>query len=131
MIQKPLAISLFFFLLCSSALAPAQCTRCAPGLAMTPAALNFGSVTIGKHSAGRKVSIRSVGTIPASIGRIGIRGGASTQTNNCPRILPHGSGCTVTVIFRPIAAQTFTGQLTVTYNGTFKAVTTLTGQGTK
>ena len=131
MLRKSLAIWLFFCLFGSTALAPAQCTRCGRLLRMSPTALNFGSVPVGKRSAALRVSVRSLGTFPAIIARISIVGAGFTQTNTCPKTLPNGTGCTISVVFAPVALQTYMGQLTITYNGTTKAITTLAGQGVK
>jgi len=96
---------------------------------MTPSALNFGSVSVGKSSTVLRVSVRQFGAIPATISGITIAAGF-TQTNTCPKTIVNGAGCVISVVFAPTAVRSYAGQLTVTYNGG-KAVATLAGQGTK
>jgi hypothetical protein len=129
MFRKSLSLYLFVGLLCSTALAPAQCTRCGPLLSMRPSALNFGSVSVGKRSTALRISVRQLGAIPASISGITATAGF-TQTNTCGKSLPHGASCVISVVFAPTAVKSYAGQLTVLYNGG-KAVATLAGQGTK
>jgi hypothetical protein len=127
--RKSFSIILFFCLFWSTAQAPAQCTRCGSLLRVTLSTLDFGSDLVGKRSTALRVSLRSLGIFPVNINRIGILGTGFTQTNNCPKTLPNGTSCIVSVVFAPQAIQKYTGQLTITYNGQAKAVVTLTGQG--
>ncbi|WP_198681655.1 choice-of-anchor D domain-containing protein [Kribbella rubisoli] len=85
----------------------------APGLTTSPSSLTFASQALNTDSAAQPVTVTNTGTVASSI-NVGISGDYS-QTNNCSTLAVGGS-CTVNVTFRPTAAGTRTGTLTVNSN---------------
>jgi hypothetical protein len=89
----------------------------APGVTTSPSSLTFASQAINTNSAAQPVTVTNTGTAAASI-NVSITGDYS-QTGNCSSLVANAS-CTVNVTFRPTAAGTRTGTLTV--NGTTVAL---------
>lgn len=85
----------------------------APGLTTSPSSLTFASQALNTNSAAQPVTVTNTGTVASSI-NVSISGDYS-QTNNCSTLAVGGS-CTVNVTFRPTAAGTRTGTLTVNSN---------------
>jgi len=87
----------------------------APALSLNPVALQFGSQAVATSSQPQNISLSNTGTGALSISAIAISGDFS-QTNNCGNSIAVGGSCTVAVTFRPSAAGTRTGSLTVQDN---------------
>ncbi|WP_432889030.1 choice-of-anchor D domain-containing protein [Kribbella sp. CA-245084] len=85
----------------------------APGLTTSPSSLTFASQALNTNSAAQPVTVTNNGTVADSI-NVSITGDYS-QTNNCGSLAPNAS-CTVNVTFRPTAAGSRTGTLTVNSN---------------
>jgi hypothetical protein len=93
----------------------AQVTLTGMGVApvgMSPATLDFGSVTIGNSSAAQAVTITNNQAVPLAVSAIAVSGGYS-QTNNCPASLAAGANCTVNVLFQPSNKGTIAGALSI------------------
>jgi hypothetical protein len=58
------------------------------------------------------VLLFSSGTFPAEV-EISISGPPYSETNNCPRSLPHGASCRIEVTFTPRAVGTFKGKISI------------------
>lgn len=93
-----------------------------------PTSLTFPSTAIGKSSKPKPVTVTAEQET-LLIGSI-VPTGDYSETNNCPASLAPGSSCTVNVTFKPTAAGTRTGSLTITTSdpGSPQAVK-LTGTG--
>jgi hypothetical protein len=105
-------------------------TGTAPGpvLNATPASLSFAGTVVGSSAAAQTVTVTNSGTTSATVSGVAVTGDFS-QTNNCSTIAV-GASCTVTVAFRPTAAGSRTGTMTVTSNANNSPTTvTLTGSG--
>jgi parallel beta-helix repeat protein len=105
-------------------------TGTAPGpvLAAAPGSLSFAGTVVGSSAATQTVRVTNSGTTAATVTGVAVTGDFS-QTNNCSSIAV-GSSCTVTVTFRPTAAGTRTGTLTVTSNANNSPTTAaLSGTG--
>ena len=102
-------------------------TTPAPALSASPSSLTFGSQALNTTSAGQAVTITNSGTAAATSLSAGVTGDYA-QSNTCGTSLAAGASCTVTVTFRPIAAGTRTGTLTVSGGGASTAAG-LTGTG--
>jgi hypothetical protein len=99
-------------------------------LSVTPSSLTFGSQAVGSTSAAQPVTVQNTGNAAASISSI-TASGDFAQTNTCGASLAAGASCTASVSFKPAAAGTRTGTLTVTSNATNGSATvSLTGTGT-
>jgi hypothetical protein len=99
-------------------------------LAANPGSLTFGSTTVGTNSATQTVTVSNTGGAAATVSGIATTGDF-TQTNTCGTSIAAGAGCVVTVTFRPTAAGTRNGTLTVSSNATNPAMNVaLTGTGT-
>ncbi|WP_344504603.1 choice-of-anchor D domain-containing protein [Dactylosporangium maewongense] len=96
-------------------------------ITVSPNALGFGSVATGGASAAQAVTVTNSGTASAPVGTIAVSGDF-TQTNTCGTSIAAGSSCTVSVTFRPSAAGTRTGNLSVTAAGVTSTVP-LSGTG--
>ncbi|ACU73893.1 coagulation factor 5/8 type domain protein [Catenulispora acidiphila DSM 44928] len=102
----------------------------APVLAATPSSLSFGSVSTGSTSAARTVTITNSGNAAASVSSISTTSGFA-QTNTCGSSIAAGASCTASVTFSPTAAQTYSGNLTVTSTATGSPlIVALSGTGT-
>ena len=97
------------------------------GLTVAPSALDFGSQATGTTSAARTVSVSNNGSSAVSLSGVSVTGDFA-QTNNCGASLAAGASCTVNVTFRPTAAGSRAGTLTVANSAT-PATASLTGVG--
>jgi hypothetical protein len=96
-------------------------------ISVSPTALGFGSVATGAASTPQAVTVTNSGSAAAAVGTIATSGDFS-QTDNCGGSIAAGSSCTATVTFRPTAAGSRTGTLTVTAAGVTSSVP-LSGTG--
>ncbi|UWP79465.1 choice-of-anchor D domain-containing protein [Dactylosporangium fulvum] len=94
---------------------------------VSPSALGFGSVATGSTSAAQAVTVTNSGNASAAVGTIAVTGDFA-QTNTCGTSLTAGASCTVNVTFRPTAAGSRTGNLSVTAGGVTTTVP-LSGTG--
>ena len=87
---------------------------------ITPSALNFGKVRLGKSSQTKSFEIRNEDrtlTTSASIEMMGPQGGFLVNAEHCNEIRPRGT-CRVTVSFKPSAKGSASGQIMVHNNAT-------------
>ena len=97
------------------------------GLGASASSLAFGLVTIGSASPPQALTLSAVGPLNMSTMLVT---GAFQEADNCPSSLPNGQKCTVYVYFKPTAAGSQTGSITIEDNGTFNGATTIALQGT-
>ena len=94
----------------------------APQLQLAPAALGFGSQTVGTTSAQRSVSITNSGGAALALSAVGLSGAQPADfalANACPAppaTLAPGDSCLVTVSFSPAAEGARSAALTVSDN---------------
>ena len=121
----------------NSGLSPTQCNGWpAPvyppypnnAVAVTPTALNFGSVAVGATSAAQTVTVSNPTGSAASVSSIST-GGDFAQTSNCGSSIAANGSCIVSVAFKPSAAGSRSGTLTVNAGGVTNTVS-LSGSGT-
>jgi hypothetical protein len=111
----------------------------APGiLTLNATQLNFTGTAVGGTSAPQTVSVTNNGSAPASIASITVAGDttpadfarATSASADCGTALPStlalGASCNIDVVFKPSAAGSVTGKLTVT-DGAGKAQTVALG----
>ena len=106
-----------------------------PGIQVTPAALAFGSITVGSFSGVQLVTVNSVGTAPLTLSAITVTGsnfpivvGGQSCAINTP--IAVGSSCTVPVRLTPVAAGALTATLSISHNASATAATvSLSGTG--
>ncbi|MEY9877787.1 parallel beta-helix repeat protein [Streptacidiphilus sp. MAP12-33] len=91
-------------------------TGTAPGpvLGANPGSLSFARTVVGSSAATQTVTLTNSGTSSATVSNVATTGDFS-QSNTCST-LAVGASCTVTVGFKPTAAGSRTGTLTVTSN---------------
>ncbi|MCU7726427.1 choice-of-anchor D domain-containing protein [Actinoplanes sp. KI2] len=109
---------------------PLSGTGVAPGpiLSASPSSLSFAGTIVGSTSAAQTVTVSNTGTTTATLSSV-TASGDFAQTNNCSS-LAVGASCTVTVTFKPTAAGTRTGSVTLTGNANNSPATiALTGSG--
>jgi hypothetical protein len=82
---------------------------------LTPASLTFGSRTVGTTSAAQPIILTNTAETILAIHSISAAGDFS-ETNNCPGALAPMDSCTIEVSFKPTAAGTRTGTITVSDN---------------
>ena len=105
---------------------------CSPASSTT---LSFPPQQLGTPSAAKIETIYNYGPDNLNIFGINISGSDFTQTNNCPQVIPPPApgvkSCSINVVFKPTAAGTRTGALTITDSdpGSPRTVS-LTGIGT-
>jgi F5/8 type C domain/Pectate lyase superfamily protein/Abnormal spindle-like microcephaly-assoc'd, ASPM-SPD-2-Hydin len=79
-----------------------------------PTSLSFASTIVGATTATQPVTITNSGTSAATVSGVSVTGDF-TQTNNCSSLAVGGT-CTVNVAFKPTAAGSRTGSLSVASN---------------
>lgn len=89
-------------------------TGIAPGVAITPSQLAFGSVTVGTPSTALGVTIGNSGSGALAVSAVTASGDFSVA-GSCATIPVNGS-CSLAVIFTPTATGARTGTLTITDN---------------
>ncbi len=105
-------------------------TGTAPGPVLTanPGGLSFAGTVVGRSTTAQKVTVTNSGTSSATVSGVTVTGDYG-QTNTCSTVAA-GASCTVSVTFRPTAAGTRTGTLTVKSNANNSPTTVaLTGSG--
>ncbi len=86
----------------------------APGsVVLNPYALIFPSITINGTSAAQNITITNVGASTATIQSPSISGDFRLTANTCGSSLTAGTGCTVSIVFSPVANGTRNGSFTV------------------
>jgi hypothetical protein len=80
-----------------------------------PSALNFGTESIGKSTAPKKITLNNSGNSSLRLSSITVTGDF-LQTNNCGKRRPIGKSCTINVSFKPTAKGVRTGTLSVADN---------------
>jgi len=103
------------------------CTRCGPGMILSPQSLDFGAQKVHTTTT-QEISIRSVGNIPLKIKGISKGSKIFSQTNSCPKTLQKDHFCEILVSFTPSAARAYAGKIKLTTNAG-NAVIPLTGTG--
>jgi FG-GAP-like repeat/Abnormal spindle-like microcephaly-assoc'd, ASPM-SPD-2-Hydin/FG-GAP repeat len=94
-----------------------------------PTALQFGSQAVGSKGKWLSTSLHNAGGGPLQISSISISG-PFAQTNTCGEVLDVGSSCTISVTFKPVAAGSQKGSLSIVDNAAVKPQTiSLTGVG--
>src|SRR4051794_712962 len=93
---------------------PLSGTGVAPGpiLNANPGSLSFGGTIVGSTAAAQTVTVTNSGTTSATVSGV-TASGDYAQTNNCTT-LAVGASCTGTVSFKPTAAGSRTGAVTIT-----------------
>jgi hypothetical protein len=101
-----------------------------PIIQLTPAKLDFGSQTVGVASAAQAMQVTNLGAAPLVIANVTVSGDFA-QTNTCTGPLQGGTGCTLSVTFRPTTAGALNGTLSFTSNAPGSPTQiALTGTGT-
>jgi len=104
-------------------------------IALSPTALNFGSVPVGQTSATQPVTISNVSNASVNLTGYTVSGAPadytiSTNTGNpCGTSLAAGTNCSLDVSFSPTTKGVRKGKLNVANNGGGTATATLTGTG--
>jgi sugar lactone lactonase YvrE len=89
-----------------------------PQPVLTPATLNFGSITVQTTSAGQTVTLSNTGGVPQGISSFGFFGtntSSFSQTNNCGVSLAAGASCTFSITCTPSATGVLTANLGVNF----------------
>ncbi|HEX4485081.1 MAG TPA: Ig-like domain-containing protein, partial [Terriglobales bacterium] len=101
-----------------------------PQVTLSATSMTFASTVVGASSAAQSVSMKNNQNIAMPVTGVTITGDY-TQTNNCGSSLAAGATCTLSVIFKPTAAGTRTGLLSVKDNAVSNPEdVTLTGTAT-
>ena len=83
-----------------------------PAVALTPASLTFGNVTLGTSSAVQSSSLYNQTANPLTVTSI-VASAGFTETNNCGSSLAANSSCTINVVLNPSSTGMISGTLTV------------------
>jgi Abnormal spindle-like microcephaly-assoc'd, ASPM-SPD-2-Hydin len=113
---------------------PQRVTLTGTGLsiALSPTALNFGSVLVGQTSAPQLVTISNVSNASVNLTGFAISGAPADypiSANICGPSLAAGTNCSLNVSFKPIKKGARNAKLNVANNGGGTAIATLTGTG--
>ena len=87
---------------------------------LTPASLNFGTVTVGKKSSPQTATFTNTAKFALTIKSLTITGTNSTdftQTNTCGTSVAPGASCTISVTFAPKASGVLTADVSVSDGG--------------
>ena len=84
---------------------------------VSPGALAFGSQMIGTTGVPQAVTLTNTGTGTLAISAVAVTA-EFLESHNCPKILAHGSGCTIEVSFHPAAAGLHGGTLSISTDAT-------------
>jgi hypothetical protein len=101
-----------------------------PAINVTPAALNFGNLTV-KTSASQTVTLSNTGTAALTISQASVSGtGFSLSGLTAPVTVAAGASMNFTVSFQPAATGAASGSISINHNaGSSPAVISLTGTG--
>jgi PKD repeat protein len=102
-------------------------TGTGPSVSLSPTSLTFPAVTVGTSSA-QSTMLTNTGNASLTISSITVSGGFS-QTNTCANTVSAGASCTISVIFKPLAAGTTTGALSI-YDNAFGSPQSVALSGT-
>jgi Beta-propeller repeat len=87
----------------------------AAAAALVPAELQFPVTGLGGTSAeAQAVTIYDLGTDPLTVSKAAAGGDFAIQSNNCATVSASGGSCSIAVTFKPTAAGTRNGTLTIT-----------------
>jgi Bacterial Ig-like domain (group 3)/FG-GAP-like repeat/Abnormal spindle-like microcephaly-assoc'd, ASPM-SPD-2-Hydin len=86
-----------------------------PAVNLTPSSLNLGSLVVNTSATGQNVTLTNNSAAALQINSVTVSGDFS-ETNNCGKSVAAGSGCSITVGFKPTASGTRTGTLSVSDN---------------
>ena len=89
-----------------------------PQPVLTPANLNFGSLTVQTTSAVQTATLSNIGGVPqgiSSFGFFGTNASSFSQTNNCGVSLAAGASCTISITCTPSATGALTANLGVNF----------------
>jgi len=101
-----------------------------PVVSLSPASLTFPAQRVGTSSSAQRVTLKNTGSATLRITSFTVNGDFS-QTNTCGSSVAAGASCTLSVTFKPTAAGTRTGAVTITDNASPATQTiSLTGTGT-
>ncbi|MGO9272915.1 MAG: choice-of-anchor D domain-containing protein, partial [Terriglobia bacterium] len=105
-----------------------------PAVRVSPAAIAFGSQSVGTTSSAQTVTLSNSGNATLTIASIGLTGANPrqfAQNNTCGASLSVGASCTISVTFAPTVAFSPSASLTVTGNASNSPQSvSLTGTGT-
>lgn len=89
-------------------------TTTAPNPVLTPATINFGSLTVGTTSAPQTATLQNSGNATLTISNFGFFGSSTSsfsETNNCGPSLSAGAVCTIQIACTPSVAGTLSANL--------------------
>ncbi len=88
-----------------------------PGVAFSPAAPSFPTITQGTSGAVQTVTVISLGTTPLHVSSVSLSGPNPSDfsfTNNCTAPVAPAANCTISLVFNPIGVGQRTANLTIT-----------------
>jgi hypothetical protein len=104
-----------------------------PVVSLAHTSLYMGAEIVGKKSTPAILIMKNTGTAALAISGISVGGTNSADfpmTQNCGTTLPAGTGCTITIYFKPSTTGTRSGSIVIKDNATGGSQTvTLTGTG--
>src|SRR6267143_517651 len=90
-----------------------------PTVSLSASSVSFGTQSVGSASAAQTVTLSNSGGSPLAIASIGVTGtnaGDFQQGNTCGASVAGGGSCTISVTFKPTAAGSRAGAVTITDN---------------
>lgn len=135
--SKSISVALALVLIASAQIASAADTDGVPTLQLTPATLNFGSVTLGATSASATVEVRAFAGnrgIPDPLANVALTLPAGWQRNggSCPASGVAPNPCTISLVFSPttVGLQSGNGQVSASLYGGAPTVSAVALSGT-
>ena len=88
----------------------------APAVALTPAAVDFATATVGGAALKRSISLSNNGSATLVLNGSTVSGNGFSSTDTCGASLAPGASCSFSIAFAPAGVGAFTGLLTVSSN---------------
>ena len=101
----------------------------AAAIVLTPTTLVYPATNVGATSGAQAITISNTGGTPATLQAPIITGDFAITGNSCSATLGPSTGCTLSIVFAPIASGARAGTLTIT-DSAGTQVATLSGSGT-
>ena len=100
----------------------------AGAVVLTPVVMSFPTTTVNATSTTQNITISNTSGATVNIGTPAVSGDFKITANTCGATLPANTGCTVAIVFAPMASGTRTGSMTLT-SGTDTLTASLSGNG--
>lgn len=85
-----------------------------PSFSVSASSLSLGTVAI-PQTGSQTVTVTNTGNVPLTTSNISVSGNGLSRTTTCSGTLAVGASCTATVTLTPVAAEVYTGALSISF----------------